>query len=73
MADWVRQGRVAWIFEENFVPDDIMGADNLTVEDPEILKDLAMKDYESGFAEKVQPGTSLLEKATTGMPEPTLG
>jgi hypothetical protein len=34
MADWVRQGRVAWIFEENFVPDDLMGADNLTVEDP---------------------------------------
>jgi 3-isopropylmalate/(R)-2-methylmalate dehydratase small subunit len=66
MADWVRQGRVAWIFEENFVPDDLMGADNLTVEDPEILKGLAMKDYESGFAEKVQPGDFFVGKSNYG-------
>ena len=66
MVDWIRQGRVAWIFEENFVPDDLMGADNLTVEDPETLKLLAMKDYETGFSEKVQLGDFFVAKSNYG-------
>jgi len=66
MVDWIRQGRVAWIFDENFVPDDLMGADNLTVEDPETLKKLAMKDYESGFSDKVEVGDFFVAKSNYG-------
>ncbi|MBI4233876.1 MAG: 3-isopropylmalate dehydratase [Chloroflexi bacterium] len=56
MVNWVTRGRVAWVFEDSFVPDAIMGADNILVTDPEKLKSLAMKGFEADFVQKVKPG-----------------
>ena len=56
MTEWTRTGRVAWIFEDNFVPDRIMGAENILVFDPERLKTIAMKDFDSEFAASIRPG-----------------
>lgn len=53
--EWVRRGRVAWIFGDHFVPDEIIGS-QIQVFDPEKLRKLAMADFEPGFADKVQPG-----------------
>ena len=66
MVDWVRTGRVAWIFDENFVPDDIIAGANLNDEDPERLIAIAMKTYEPDFAEKVKPGDIFVGKDNYG-------
>ena len=66
MVDWVRTGRVAWIFEENFVPDDIIAGANLNDEDPEALKALAMKKYDPNFVEQVKPGDFFVGKDNYG-------
>ena len=56
MVEWIRRGRVAWIFDENFVPDRIMGADNVLLFDPEKLKQVAMRDFDPDFTSQIKPG-----------------
>ena len=59
MVDWMRRGRVGWVFEENFVPDRIMGADSVLLFDAEKLKQVAMKDFDPDFSSVVRPGDFL--------------
>lgn len=55
MFEWVRRGRVAWIFPDYFDSDGIVGS-QIQVFDPERLRHLAMGEFDPNFAEKVKPG-----------------
>ena len=66
MVDWKRKGRVAWIFEPNFVPDRIMGADNVLLFDPEKLKQVAMKDFDENLGTQIQPGDFFVAEKNFG-------
>ena len=50
------KGRVAWLFGNNFDVDLIIGIENISQTDPEVLKKVCMKPYEEDFAEKVKEG-----------------
>lgn len=66
------QGRVAWIFEDNFDVDLIIGIENISQTDPEILKKVCMQAYEPDFAEKVKPGDLLVGGENFGYGHPHL-
>lgn len=66
MFNWIKTGRVAWIFDDNFVPDDMIAGANLNDEDPDRLKALVMQTYVSNFAEDVQDGDFFVGKKNYG-------
>lgn len=67
----VIKGRVAWIFPEpNFDIDLIVGVSNIKIKDIEILKSVCMKDYDSSFINKVQPGDLIIGGENFGYGHP---
>lgn len=65
------RGRVAWIFEErDFDVDDIVGVANIKIKDPVKLAEVAMKDFDPDFADKVQPGDILVGGENFGYGHP---
>ena len=56
VVDWVSTGRVAWVFEENLVPDDLLAGNNLNEEDPDRVKASCARALEPDFVQKVRPG-----------------
>ena len=56
----ILEGRVAWIFPDNFDEDFIVGVENMGTMDLEVLKKAVMKDYEPDFGEKIRPGDILV-------------
>jgi len=64
------EGRVAWIFPDNFDIDFIIGVENISVMDNEVLKSLVMKNYEPDFGEKVREGDIMVAGKSLGYGHP---
>lgn len=58
--EWVKRGRVAWVFGDHFVPDNIVGGDNVLESDPDKLRKACMKDYDPDFPNQVRQGDFLV-------------
>jgi 3-isopropylmalate/(R)-2-methylmalate dehydratase small subunit len=52
----VLKGRVAWVFEDDFDVDLIIGPENIANYDPSLLKNVFMKNYEDNFFQQVSKG-----------------
>jgi 3-isopropylmalate/(R)-2-methylmalate dehydratase small subunit len=52
----VIEGRVAWIFGDNFDIDLVIGMENLSERDPKRLAELCMVKFEPEFRSKAKPG-----------------
>jgi len=50
------KGKVAWIFEDNCDVDLIIGIENISQTDPELLKSVCMKSYDPDFVKYVTKG-----------------
>lgn len=66
-------GRVAWVFEDDFDIDQIIGVANLKVHDVEALADLAMARFDPDFRNTVQPGDMLVAGRNFGYGHPHAG
>jgi 3-isopropylmalate/(R)-2-methylmalate dehydratase small subunit len=64
------EGRVAWIFPDNFDADNIVGVANITSLDVEFLKSVTMKDYEEDFLQKIKPGDIMIAGKNFGYGHP---
>jgi 3-isopropylmalate/(R)-2-methylmalate dehydratase small subunit len=64
------EGRVAWIFPDNFDPDFIVGVENIATLDIEVLKCATMNKFETDFTEKVQKGDILIGGRNFGYGHP---
>jgi 3-isopropylmalate/(R)-2-methylmalate dehydratase small subunit len=64
------KGRVAWLFGNNFDVDLIIGIENISQTDPEVLKKVCMKPYEEDFAEKVNEGDLIVAGQNFGYGHP---
>jgi 3-isopropylmalate/(R)-2-methylmalate dehydratase small subunit len=65
------RGRVAWIFDEpDFDIDDIVGVANIKLKDPEKLAEVAMKEFDPDFADKIKPGDVLIGGENFGYGHP---
>lgn len=52
----VFNGRVAWIFGDDFDVDLIIGVENIKYYDADLLRSVCMKTYDEAFVDEVQPG-----------------
>ena len=66
----VMQGRVAWIFGEDFDIDLMIGVENIKYTDPEHLHRVVMKEYDPDFTEHVRPGDWLVGGRNFGYGHP---
>ena len=66
----VIEGRVAWIFEDHFDVDLIVGVENIKSSDPDYLRQYCMKAYDSNFVADVQPGDVLVGGRNFGYGHP---
>lgn len=66
----VFDGRVAWIFGDDFDIDLIVGVQNIKTYDIDFLLSVCMEAFEPGFAEKVQPGDLLVAGRNFGYGHP---
>jgi 3-isopropylmalate/(R)-2-methylmalate dehydratase small subunit len=66
----VFKGRVAWIFEDNFDVDMIIGIENISVTDLDKILDATMKSQEANFKEKIQSGDILVGGKNFGYGHP---
>jgi 3-isopropylmalate/(R)-2-methylmalate dehydratase small subunit len=66
----VFDGRVAWVFGDDFDIDLIIGVQNIKSYDTEFLLSVCMDAYESGFAGKVQQGDLLVAGRNFGYGHP---
>jgi 3-isopropylmalate/(R)-2-methylmalate dehydratase small subunit len=62
--------RVAWVFGDQFDVDQVIGVANIKVQDLEQLAELAMKNFEPDFREKVRPGDVLVGGRNFGYGHP---
>ncbi len=64
------RGRVAYVFEEaDFDVDQIVGVENIRLTDPDALAACAMRRFDPGFAEKVEPGDVVVGAENFGYPK----
>jgi 3-isopropylmalate/(R)-2-methylmalate dehydratase small subunit len=66
----VLEGRVAWIFEDHFDVDLIVGVENVKTSDPTELLRHCMKAYDPGFVSSVAPGDVLVAGRNFGYGHP---
>jgi 3-isopropylmalate/(R)-2-methylmalate dehydratase small subunit len=66
----VFDGRVAWIFGDDFDIDLIVGVQNIKSYDTDFLLSVCMSAYEEGFADRVQPGDLLVAGRNFGYGHP---
>lgn len=64
------RGRVAWIFEDHFDIDLIIGVKNIGETDIDKLLKVCMKDYNPNFIHEVQPGDILVAGRNFGYGHP---
>lgn len=64
------KGRAAWIFEDNFDVDMIIGIENISVTDLNKILDATMKSKESDFKEKITKGDILIGGKNFGYGHP---
>ena len=65
------RGRVAFVFEEaDFDVDQIVGVENIRLTDPDALAACAMRRFDPGFAEKVEPGDVVVGAENFGYGHP---
>ena len=64
------EGRVAWIFGDDFDVDLIIGVENIKYYDPEILASVCMKAFEPDFLDHVQPGDVIVAGRNFGYGHP---
>ncbi|MEU0236145.1 3-isopropylmalate dehydratase [Nocardiopsis sp. NPDC006198] len=50
------EGRVAWIFGDDFDIDLVIGVENIKHYDPDVLRSVCMRHYDPAFADEVRPG-----------------
>lgn len=56
----IERGRAAWVYPDDFDADDIVGVENMTVQDPRRLREATMAAYAERFSEEVRPGDILV-------------
>ncbi|MFN8204829.1 MAG: hypothetical protein U0S48_19915 [Solirubrobacteraceae bacterium] len=66
----VFDGRVAWIFGDDFDIDLIVGVQNIKSYDVDFLLSVCMSAFEEGFVERVQPGDLLVAGRNFGYGHP---
>ncbi len=65
------RGRVAFVFEEaDFDVDQIVGVENIRLTDPDALAACAMRRFDPGFAEQVEPGDVVVGAENFGYGHP---
>lgn len=64
------RGRVAWVFEDHFDADLIVGVENIKNTDPAALAAVAMRAYDPDFAAVVRPGDILVAGRNFGYGHP---
>ena len=67
------QGRVAWVFDDDFDIDQIIGVANLKVHDVEALAALAMNRFDPDFRQTVRVGDVLVGGRNFGYGHPHAG
>ncbi len=71
MSLGVLSGRVAYIFaEDDFDVDQIIGVENIRLTDPDALAACAMRQFDPGFADLVQPGDIVVGAENFGYGHP---
>ena len=66
----VYEGKVAWIFPDNFDVDLIVGVQHIKETNPEKFLPLTMKEYEPNFLEQVAKGDILVAGKNFGYGHP---
>jgi len=66
----VIEGRVAWIFGDDFDIDLIIGVENIKYYDADKLRSVCMRAYDPGFADAVRPGDVLVGGRNFGYGHP---
>lgn len=64
------RSRAAWVFEDDFDTDQIIGVANLKVQDEEALAQLAMTRFDRDFRRDVRPGDMLVGGKNFGYGHP---
>ena len=64
------EGKVAWVFPDNFDVDQIMGVQNLREGDLDKLMPACMRSYDPDFASNVAPGDILVAGSNFGYGHP---
>jgi 3-isopropylmalate/(R)-2-methylmalate dehydratase small subunit len=64
------EGRVAYVFGDDFDVDEIVGVENIRTTDIEFLKGVCMTPFEQGFADRVRPGDLLVGGRNFGYGHP---
>lgn len=70
MKPGVLEGRVAWIFDDHFDVDLIVGVEKMGLSDPEEILFYCMKDLDPNFTQDVRPGDVLVGGRNFGYGHP---
>lgn len=63
-------GRVAWIFGDDFDIDLVVGVSNIKSYDPDHLRSVCMQAYDPGFVDRVRPGDIIVGGRNFGYGHP---
>jgi 3-isopropylmalate/(R)-2-methylmalate dehydratase small subunit len=66
----ILEGRVAWIYGDDFDVDEIVGLENIRTFDVPFLKGVCMTAFEEGFVDQVLPGDVLVGGRNFGYGHP---
>lgn len=66
----VIEGKVAWIFGDDFDIDLVVGVSNIKSYDPDHLRSVCMSAYDPGFADRVRPGDIIVGGRNFGYGHP---
>ncbi|MEY1675450.1 3-isopropylmalate dehydratase [Gordonia sp. ABKF26] len=64
------EGKVAWIFGDDFDIDLVVGVSNIKSYDPDHLRSVCMSAYDPGFADRVRPGDIIVGGRNFGYGHP---
>ena len=64
------EGRVAWIFGDDFDVDLIIGVENIKHYDPDVLRSVCMRHYDPSFADEVRSGDIIVGGRNFGYGHP---
>lgn len=69
-VDDVFRGRVAWVFDDDFDIDLVIGVENIKYYDPDKLRSVLMKAFDPVFADEVRPGDMIVGGRNFGYGHP---
>lgn len=64
------RGRVAWVFDDDFDIDLVIGVENIKSYDADFLRSKVMQAYDTGFADRVRPGDVIVGGRNFGYGHP---